>query len=148
MKWADTCVMILPCGRSANTEAGWMKGAGKKVFVFSPIKQEPELMYKIHDGIFSHIDELIKELAELPQVGKEGEDEKDAAYKALSDQLEFLAGKIINRDKEIVQLKAMNSTLYNMNIHFTKDIERLKMLLEDVFDVKSEWEQFKTENNL
>lgn len=55
MKWADTCVMVLPCGRSANTEAGWMKGAGKKVFVFQPIAQEPELMYKIYDGIITSI---------------------------------------------------------------------------------------------
>jgi hypothetical protein len=60
MKWADCCVMVLPCGRSANTEAGWMKGAGKKVYVFSPIKQEPELMYKMHDGIISSVDELYK----------------------------------------------------------------------------------------
>jgi hypothetical protein len=37
MQWADTCVMVLPCGRSANTEAGWMKGAGKKVYVYQPI---------------------------------------------------------------------------------------------------------------
>lgn len=51
MQWADACVLVLPCGRSANTEAGWMKGAGKLVFVFSPEKQEPELMYKMHDGI-------------------------------------------------------------------------------------------------
>lgn len=58
MKWADTCIMVLPCGRSANTEAGWMKGAGRKVFVFSPIKQEPELMYKIYDGILSNYHEL------------------------------------------------------------------------------------------
>lgn len=49
MKWADTCVMVLPCGRSANTEAGWMKGAGKRVMVYSPKKEEPELMYKIYD---------------------------------------------------------------------------------------------------
>ncbi len=53
MKWADCCVMVLPCGRSANTEAGWMKGAGKKVFIYQPIKQEPELMYKIYDGIIT-----------------------------------------------------------------------------------------------
>lgn len=59
MKWADICVMVLPCGRSANTEAGWMKGAGKKVFVFSPVGQEPELMYKIHDGILSTFEQLI-----------------------------------------------------------------------------------------
>lgn len=58
MKWADVCVMVLPCGRSANTEAGWMKGAGKTVYVYSPIKQEPELMYKIYDGIITSVDEL------------------------------------------------------------------------------------------
>jgi len=55
MKWADCCVMVLPCGRSANTEAGWMKGNGKQVFVFQPIPQEPELMYKIYDGIITSV---------------------------------------------------------------------------------------------
>ena len=30
LEWADTCVLVLPCGRSAHTEAGWMAGAGKK----------------------------------------------------------------------------------------------------------------------
>lgn len=63
MKWADCCVMVLPCGRSANTEAGWMKGAGKMVYVFSPEKQEPELMYKIYDGIISSFDELYKKFS-------------------------------------------------------------------------------------
>lgn len=58
MKWADCCVMVLPCGRSANTEAGWMKGAGKKVYVFQPIKQEPELMYKIYDDVIVSEKEL------------------------------------------------------------------------------------------
>lgn len=60
MKWADTCVMVLPCGRSANTEAGWMKGAGKKVFVYIPFEQEPELMYKLYDGIITSVDQLIE----------------------------------------------------------------------------------------
>ena len=63
MQWADVCVMVLPCGRSANTEAGWMKGAGKKVMVYSPEKEEPELMYKIYDfvsdSIFRINDEII-----------------------------------------------------------------------------------------
>lgn len=63
MKWADACIMILPCGRSANTEAGWMKGAGKKVFVYSPIKQEPELMYKIYDGIFVGEHDIINQFS-------------------------------------------------------------------------------------
>jgi hypothetical protein len=65
MKWADTCVMVLPCGRSANTEAGWMKGAGKKVFVFTPIEQEPELMYKIYDGVIASFEELENQFASL-----------------------------------------------------------------------------------
>lgn len=60
MKWADCCLMVLPCGRSANTEAGWMKGAGKKVYVFQPYKDEPELMYKIYDGILSSTEQLRK----------------------------------------------------------------------------------------
>jgi hypothetical protein len=59
MKWADICVLVLPCGRSAHSEAGWMKGAGKKVYVCMPTLQEPELMYKIYDGIFSDLDDLI-----------------------------------------------------------------------------------------
>lgn len=59
MKWADCCVMVLPCGRSANTEAGWMKGAGKIVYVLQPKNQEPELMYALHDGIFSDVNKII-----------------------------------------------------------------------------------------
>jgi len=58
MQWADICVMVLPCGRSANTESGWMAGAGKRVFVYSPEKQEPELMYKIYERILCNVDEL------------------------------------------------------------------------------------------
>lgn len=64
MKAGDVCVLVLPCGRSANAEAGWMKGAGKKVFVYIPpgCKIEPELMYKMFDGITSDIREIITHL--------------------------------------------------------------------------------------
>ena len=59
MDWADTCVLVLPCGRSAHTEAGWMAGKGKRVFVFMPEMQEPELMYKLFDGVVNDINDLI-----------------------------------------------------------------------------------------
>ncbi|MBO4656593.1 MAG: hypothetical protein J5639_02350 [Bacteroidales bacterium] len=59
LAWADTCVLVLPCGRSAHTEAGWMAGAGKRVIVFIPEMQEPELMYKLFDGVCDNIDKLI-----------------------------------------------------------------------------------------
>ena len=62
LDWADTCLLILPCGRSAHTEAGWMAGKGKRVFVFIPEMQEPELMYGLFDGIFNDIDDLLSRI--------------------------------------------------------------------------------------
>lgn len=59
MTWADTCVLVLPCGRSAHAEAGWMKGAGKKTLIYIPEKQEPELMYKLFDLVTDNIQEII-----------------------------------------------------------------------------------------
>lgn len=55
---ADTCVLVLPCGRSAHTEAGWMAGAGKRVIVYIPEMVEPELMYKLFDGVVCDISSL------------------------------------------------------------------------------------------
>lgn len=54
MLWADTCIMIMPCGRSACTEAGWMRGAGKDVYIAIPHTEniEPELMFSMHNKIF------------------------------------------------------------------------------------------------
>lgn len=55
LNWADICLLVLPCGRSAHTEAGLMKGAGKKVIVYIPEMQEAELMYKLFDFISGKI---------------------------------------------------------------------------------------------
>lgn len=60
MQWADVCVLLLPCGRSAHSEAGWMKGAGKTVYIYQLWGEEPELMYKLYDGIATCEIELIK----------------------------------------------------------------------------------------
>lgn len=60
MKDADVCVLVLPCGRSAHSEAGWMAGAGKRVIAFIPEKQEPELMYKLFDHITDSLEQLIE----------------------------------------------------------------------------------------
>ena len=59
LTWADTCVLVLPCGRSAHTEAGWMAGAGKRVLAYIPEMLEPELMYKLFNGIAGSLDELV-----------------------------------------------------------------------------------------
>ena len=58
LEWADTCVLVLPCGRSAHTEAGWMAGAGKRVIAYIPEMVEPELMYKLFDLVVGNLDDL------------------------------------------------------------------------------------------
>ena len=62
MVWADVCILLLPCGRSAHSEAGWMQGAGKPTYVILTEKQEPELMYKLFAGVFTRIEDLISSL--------------------------------------------------------------------------------------
>lgn len=47
LDWCDTCVLLLPCGRSAHLEAGYAVGQGKKlVIVLDEVNFEPELMYR------------------------------------------------------------------------------------------------------
>ena len=67
MQAADACILVLPCGRSAHTEAGWMKGSGKPVFIYAPEQEEPELMYKIYNGVVSDMKELIELFIERDQ---------------------------------------------------------------------------------
>ena len=69
MEAADACVLVLPCGRSAHLEAGWMKGAGKTVFAYIPDGEavEPELMYNMLDGVTSDINEIAQLLSKTPE---------------------------------------------------------------------------------
>lgn len=62
MESCDACVLVLPCGRSAHTEAGWFAGRGKRTIVYIPEKQEPELMYKLFDKVCCTIEELVDAL--------------------------------------------------------------------------------------
>lgn len=48
LDWCDTCILVLPCGRSAHLEAGYTAGQGKDTyFLLNPDKFEPELMYAL-----------------------------------------------------------------------------------------------------
>lgn len=48
MHKADTCIMLLPCGRSSHLEAGYFVGAKKRLFILlEQGKVMPELMYKM-----------------------------------------------------------------------------------------------------
>ncbi|MDP9560521.1 UNVERIFIED_ORG: hypothetical protein J2740_001710 [Rhizobium nepotum] len=62
MRWADTCVLVLPCGRSAHLELGWMSGAGKRTLILTQDDEEPELMALLADRICISVAELRAEL--------------------------------------------------------------------------------------
>lgn len=55
MHWADACILVLPCGRSAHLEAGWMIGQDKPTAILldpdAEGKVTPELMYKMADMV-------------------------------------------------------------------------------------------------
>lgn len=44
LSWADAGVLVLPCGRSAHLEAGWLLGKGKTVFILLADGERPDLM--------------------------------------------------------------------------------------------------------
>lgn len=62
MEWADTCVLVLPCGRSAHLEAGWFAGRGKRLIILTQNGEEPELMALMANAIVSSIDAVLAEL--------------------------------------------------------------------------------------
>ena len=65
MLWADTCVCLLPCGRSAHLEAGWFTGRGSPTLFYLPEQCEPELMYKLGNGVVGDRGSLLAALAAL-----------------------------------------------------------------------------------
>lgn len=64
MEWADTGVLVLPCGRSAHIEAGYFAGAKKNLFIMlgneNPVI--PELMYKMATAVFPGVASLTQAL--------------------------------------------------------------------------------------
>jgi hypothetical protein len=60
MKWADACVLVLPCGRSAHLELGWFVGQGKKTCILHHGDMlEPELMSKMCDAQFDDLKDVV-----------------------------------------------------------------------------------------
>ena len=89
MEWADACVLVLPCGRSAHTEAGWFAGKGIKTLVYIPEKQEPELMYRLFDTVVDSIDGILQHLpAAMLDTGTSDE----AVWRAYQDICDGMPG--------------------------------------------------------
>lgn len=82
MRRADTCVLVLPCGRSAHLELGWFVGKGKQTVVLldGPVIT-PELMYLMVDHIATSVDEVLLKLLEHDRPV----DLTDAVYRAAKE---------------------------------------------------------------
>jgi hypothetical protein len=73
MRWADTFVLVQPCGRSAHLELGWACGQGKTTIMLLGLGIiEPELMAKMCDHIVCGLGGLL-ELFELALTTSEEE---------------------------------------------------------------------------
>lgn len=64
MKWADTCVLVLPSGRSAHIETGWMVGQGKRTAILMAGENDddwvtPDLTYRMADYITDSLFDLL-----------------------------------------------------------------------------------------
>lgn len=62
MCWAEACVLVMPCGRSAHIEAGYFVGSGKRLVILLADKGEPELMYKMTEYICVNLPEVVEAL--------------------------------------------------------------------------------------
>ncbi len=62
MEWADTCVLVLPSGRSAHLEGGWFAGRGKRLIILTSDGEEPELMALMANAICISLDQVLSEL--------------------------------------------------------------------------------------
>ena len=62
LRRAEACVLVLPCGRSAHLELGYAAGTGCWTGILMLEPNEPELMYKMSNGVFISVDELVDSL--------------------------------------------------------------------------------------
>lgn len=54
-----TCVLVLPCGRSAHLELGWAVGQGKRTAILLDDPCTPDLMYHMVDLVTDNLIDLL-----------------------------------------------------------------------------------------
>lgn len=62
LDWCDCCILVLPAGNSSHLEAGYAKGRGKQLVIYSPAwkKGEFDVMYGFADLLTDKVDEIKK----------------------------------------------------------------------------------------
>lgn len=60
LKKATAVVLVLPAGKSAHLELGWVLGRGTPGYILlEPVTERFDVMYKFADGVFGQIDDLV-----------------------------------------------------------------------------------------
>lgn len=130
LEWCDTCILALPCGRSAHLELGYAAGQGKDTYVLlNEDKFEPELMYLLNSACANSIEEIIylmsaRQPIDIPRWHQEhgGNFNKPAGH----------ALRLLN---EVVELcMASGASEFDIRHHVVTEIDRQK----DKFDFKIE----------
>lgn len=89
MEWADTFVLVQPCGRSAHLELGWAAGRGKTTVMLLGPEIEPELMSNMCDFILP-----AEELADLFQKYHKKEPETETELERLRREVKELRERL------------------------------------------------------
>lgn len=67
LDWAEVGVLVMPCGRSAHLELGYLAGQGKPCAILACEPMEPELMVKLcSGGVLGSFDELLVWIEAVP----------------------------------------------------------------------------------
>lgn len=56
---AESGVLVLPAGKSAHLELGWLLGNGKRAYVLVDSPDRWDVMYKFATGVYDKLDDLI-----------------------------------------------------------------------------------------
>lgn len=70
LRWANTGILVMPCGRSGHLELGWVLGRGVEGHILlEPDHSTWDLMYRFANGVWFDTDELIAAMAKPVQGG-------------------------------------------------------------------------------
>ena len=96
LRWANACVLVMPCGRSAHLEAGWSIGQGKPTCFYFPTEElaaPVDLMHGLGDIALSEValNEWTEQFAFCPKCDLRLPSEGDVATHIMRDHLSGLA---------------------------------------------------------
>ena len=128
MEWCDAGVILLPCGRSAHLEAGWLAGQGKPCIVYlSDQAFEPELMYLLCSHIVTNDEGLVDSLRWMTAFDFEGPALTPKEIVLLAAE----GGEILSKDPDVLRYEPVGSSLYHKAPH---DVDFAVLVRQPVHD--------------